>query len=147
MPRLLFVCLGNICRSPTADGVARRLADQRGLDWVIDSAGTGAWHVGNPPDPRMTAAAAKRGIDLAPLRARQAQAEDFLRFDHIFAMDQSNLADLERLRPSQATASLNLFLQDAEVPDPYYGGADGFEHVLDLISERMETLFETLANP
>ena len=147
MPRLLFVCLGNICRSPTADGVARRLADQRGLDWVIDSAGTGAWHVGNPPDPRMTAAAAKRGIDLAPLRARQAQAEDFLRFDHIFAMDQSNLADLERLCPSQATASLNLFLQDAEVPDPYYGGADGFEHVLDLISERMETLFETLANP
>ena len=147
MPRLLFVCLGNICRSPTADGVARRLAAQRGLDWVIDSAGTGAWHVGNPPDPRMTAAAAKRGIDLAPLRARQAQAEDFLRFDHIFAMDQSNLADLERLCPSQATASLNLFLQDAEVPDPYYGGADGFEHVLDLISERMETLFETLANP
>ncbi|MEM7638413.1 MAG: low molecular weight protein-tyrosine-phosphatase [Pseudomonadota bacterium] len=147
MPRLLFVCLGNICRSPTADGVARRLADQRGLDWVIDSAGTGAWHVGNPPDPRMTAAAAKRGIDLAPLRARQAQAEDFLRFDHIFAMDRSNLADLERLRPSQATASLNLFLQDAEVPDPYYGGADGFEHVLDLISERMETLFETLAKP
>lgn len=147
MPRLLFVCLGNICRSPTADGVARRLADQRGLDWVIDSAGTGAWHVGNPPDPRMAAAAAKRGIDLAPLRARQAKAEDFLRFDHIFAMDWNNLADLERLRPSKATASLNLFLQDAEVPDPYYGGADGFEHVLDLISERMETLFETLAKP
>jgi len=147
MPRLLFVCLGNICRSPTADGVARRLVRQRDLDWVIDSAGTGAWHVGNPPDPRMTAAAAKRGIDLAPLRARQAQAEDFLRFYHIFAMDHSNLADLERLRPSRATASLNLFLNNAEVPDPYYGGADGFEHVLDLISERMKTLFETLAKP
>ena len=147
MLRLLFVCLGNICRSPTADGVARQLADQRGLDWVIDSAGTGGWHVGDPPDPRMTEAAANRGIDLSPLRARQAQAEDFLRFDHIYAMDRSNLADLERLRPPKATATLSLFLQGADVPDPYYGGTDGFEHVLDLISARMETVFETLVKP
>ena len=145
--RLLLVCLGNICRSPAAEGIARHLIAERGLDWTIDSAGTGAWHAGHPPDPRMTKTAANRGIDLSPLRARQAQAEDFLRFDHIFAMDQSNLADLERLRPPKAPATLSLFLQGADVPDPYYGGADGFEHVLDLISARMETVFETLVKP
>ncbi|MEL6862058.1 MAG: low molecular weight protein-tyrosine-phosphatase, partial [Pseudomonadota bacterium] len=120
MPRLLFVCLGNICRSPAADGIARRMAADRGLDWYIDSAGTGAWHVGNPPDPRMIEAAAMRGIDLTPLHARQAEPDDFLRFDHIFAMDRSNLADLSAIRPSNAPASLDLFLGDADVPDPYY---------------------------
>ncbi|MEM7459682.1 MAG: low molecular weight protein-tyrosine-phosphatase [Pseudomonadota bacterium] len=145
MPRLLFVCLGNICRSPAADGIARSLAAQRGLDWRIDSAGTGGWHVGDPPDARMVAAAAGRGIDLSPLRARQAEADDFLRFDHIFAMDENNLADLEQIRPPDAQASLNLFLPHDNVPDPYYGGPDGFERVLDLVSNRMETLFETLA--
>ncbi|MEL7541799.1 MAG: low molecular weight protein-tyrosine-phosphatase [Pseudomonadota bacterium] len=145
MPRLLFVCLGNICRSPAADGIARSLAAQRGLDWRIDSAGTGGWHVGDPPDARMVAAAAGRGIDLSPLRARQAEADDFLRFDHIFAMDENNLADLEQIRPPDAQASLNLFLPHENVPDPYYGGPDGFERVLDLVSNRMETLFETLA--
>ena len=146
MPRLLFVCLGNICRSPTADGIARKLVSQNGLDWVIDSAGTGGWHVGDPPDPRMMAAAAQRGIDLSRLRARQAQVEDFQQFDHIFAMDRSNLRDLEHLRPPQAIATLDLFLQDADVPDPYYGGPDGFEHVLDLITQRLDILFKTLQN-
>ncbi len=144
MPRLLFVCLGNICRSPAADGIARALVADRGLDWRIDSAGTGAWHAGNPPDPRMIEAAATRGIDLTPLRARQAEPDDFLRFDHIFAMDRSNLADLQDIRPAGATATLSLFLKTEDVPDPYYGGPDGFEQVLDLITKRMDELFETL---
>ena len=144
MQRLLFVCLGNICRSPAADGIARAMSARQKLDWQIDRAGTGAWHIGNPPDQRMTIAAANRGIDLTPLRARQVDPEDFLRFDHVYAMDESNLADLEQIRPPNGTAALKLFLQSDDVPDPYYGGDDGFEHVLSLISERMESLFETL---
>nr|WP_070958579.1 low molecular weight protein-tyrosine-phosphatase [Hyphomonas sp. Mor2] len=144
MTRLLFVCLGNICRSPAADGIARALVAKQGLDWRIDSAGTGAWHIGHSPDNRMVTAAAARGIDLSPLRARQAEPDDFLRFDHIFAMDETNLADLEQIRPAEATAQLSLFLESGEVPDPYYGGTDGFEHVLDLINDRMEILFERL---
>lgn len=144
MKRLLFVCLGNICRSPAADGIARALAHDRGLDWQIDSAGTGGWHVGDPPDSRMAAAASARGIDLSPLRSRQAVAADFTRFDHVYAMDRSNLANLTEIRPGNAPASLDLFLGGAEVPDPYYGGPDGFEHVLDLIAARMETLFDQL---
>lgn len=144
MKRLLFVCLGNICRSPAADGIARALAHHRGLDWQIDSAGTGGWHVGDPPDSRMVAATSARGIDLSPLRARQAVAADFTRFDHVYAMDRSNLANLTEIRPGNAPASLDLFLGGAEVPDPYYGGPDGFEHVLDLIAARMETLFDQL---
>lgn len=144
MKRLLFVCLGNICRSPAADGIAKALVDHRNLDWQIDSAGTGGWHVGDPPDPRMVEAAAARGVDLSPLRARQAIARDFSDFDHVYAMDRSNLSNLRALQPVGAHASLDLFLGDAEVPDPYYGGKDGFDHVLDLISARMETLFDHL---
>ena len=144
MPSLLFVCLGNICRSPAADGIARALAAERGLDWRIDSAGTGAWHIGKMPDERMMAAAASRGIDLSPLRARQAEPDDFRRFDHIFAMDESNLADLEQIQPVKSKASLSLFLEQGDVPDPYYGGPDGFEHVLDLVSKRMQSLFNQL---
>ena len=143
--RLLFVCLGNICRSPAADGVARHIAARDGLDWTIDSAGTGAWHVGERPDSRMIQTAAARGIDLTPLRARQAIAEDFYKFDHIFAMDTRNHADLEDICPSDATARLHMFLQTDDVPDPYYGGDQGFEDVLDLIENRMETLFRTLS--
>ena len=144
MKRLLFVCLGNICRSPAADGIAKALVRTRGLDWQIDSAGTGGWHAGDPPDPRMVEAAARRGIDLSPLRARQAVARDFTQFDHIYAMDRSNFANVTAIRPANASASLDLFLGDAEVPDPYYGGLDGFDRVLDLISARMETLFDQL---
>jgi len=120
------------------------MANARGLDWQIDSAGTGGWHIGDPPDARMVEAAAARGIDLSPLRARQAAAIDFTDFDHVYAMDRSNFSNLTKIRPTGAHASLDLFLGDAEVPDPYYGGADGFEHVLDLISARMETLFDDL---
>lgn len=145
MKSLLFVCLGNICRSPAADGIAKALANARGLDWQIDSAGTGGWHAGDPPDPRMIEAAAAREIDLSPLRARQAVARDFTRFDHVYAMDRSNFANLTAIRPSDASASLDLFLGHAEVPDPYYGGLDGFDRVLDLISARMEILFDQLA--
>ena len=125
--------------------MARHITARQGLDWVIDGAGTGAWHVGNPPDPRMIETAAARGVDLTPLRARQAVADDFLRFDHIFAMDRQNYADLDDLRPIQATAELHLFLGDAEVPDPYYGGDQGFEDVLNLIENRMETVIRGLA--
>lgn len=118
---------------------------ERALDWTIDSAGTGGWHVGDPPDPRMIEAAAARGIDLSGLRARQAQPDDFERFDHVFAMDGSNFAALDRIRPSGSRATLSLFLHSADVPDPYYGGPDGFEQALDLISNRLEFLFERLA--
>ena len=124
--------------------MARARIMQAGLDWTIDSAGTGAWHIGEPPDTRMVAAAADRGIDLTRLRARQVESEDFHRFDHVFAMDRNNLMDLKSLRPAGAPASLDLFLGDACVPDPYYGGPRGFEEVLDLISKRLDTIFATL---
>lgn len=114
------------------------------LDWLIDSAGTGAWHVGEPPDPRMVSTASSRGIDLSPLRARQAVPDDFRRFDHIFAMDQQNYHDLQSIRPADAQASLHLFLGERDVPDPYYGGSDGFERVLDLVETRMKTVFADL---
>ena len=143
-PHLLFVCLGNICRSPAAEGVARAMAVFQRLDWVIDSAGTGPWHVGSPPDQRMTTVAAKRGVELYDLTARQVQVDDFSRFDYVFAMDRNNLARLQEMRPPESRATLQLFLENAEVPDPYHGGPEGFDHVLDLIENRMQFLFETV---
>ncbi len=150
---VLFVCLGNICRSPTAEAVFRAKAQRAGLAprLTIDSAGTGEWHVGNPPDWRAIAHAAKRGYDLAPLRARQVSRADFARFDWILAMDRGNLADLERLRPRDYAGHLGLFLEVAphlgrrEVPDPYDGGADGFETVLDLVEAASVALVERLS--
>ncbi len=141
--KVLFVCLGNICRSPTAHGVFASMVEERGLSSVIevDSCGTGGWHVGSPPDRRAVAEAAARGYDLSPLRARQFHPVDFQRFDFILAMDHSNLADLQALRPRQFAGHLGLFLdfaprrKEREVPDPYYGGDDGFAHVLDLVEE------------
>jgi protein-tyrosine phosphatase len=138
--KVLFVCLGNICRSPTAEGVTRAIAMREfpGLSLSIDSAGTANYHVGDPPDGRTVAAARRRGYDLSTLRARQVSADDFERFDYIFAMDQENLAALELRRPRAATAHVGLFLEHApnsgfaEVPDPYYGGIEDFERVIDL---------------
>ena len=138
--RVLFVCLGNICRSPTAEGVLRHKLQQAGLAGrvTVDSAGTGAWHVGKAPDPRTRAAAEQRGYLLHELRARQVEAEDFRRFDLILAMDRDNLRELQRLRPVGGGAELDLFLRrgglaEHEVPDPYYGGEAGFERVLDMV--------------
>lgn len=137
---VLFVCLGNICRSPTAHGVFQTLVEQQGFgaDIYVDSAGTAAYHVGNPPDQRSVAAARSRGYDLTALRARQVNAEDFQQFDYILAMDQENLLNLQRLQPANFNGHLGLFLPfgqcvETEVPDPYYGGVDGFEQVLDLV--------------
>lgn len=139
--RILFVCLGNICRSPTAQGVFEHLVAERGLSQVIavDSCGTGDWHVGSAPDPRAVAAAGRRGYDLGRLRARQVRPEDFDSFDYILAMDRDNLEDLEAICPASFPGHLGLFLEFAkgspsrDVPDPYYGGESGFDRVLDLI--------------
>lgn len=133
--RILFLCLGNICRSPAAEGVTRTLAAQAGRDWSFDSAGTGNWHAGEPPYGPMQEAARARGYDLSRLRARQITGADFGRFDLILAMDRQNLRDAEALRPASGGAALRLFLQDAkgpeDVPDPYY--TRDFDGCLDLI--------------
>jgi len=157
--RVLFVCLGNICRSPTAQGVFEALRDRRGLGREIeaDSCGTGDWHVGEPPDRRAAAAALARGYDLSPLRARQVTPRDFDRFDYILAMDRQNLAALRCLRPAVFGGHLGLFLPFAraahtgstplpdEVPDPYYGGDEGFARVLDLVELASEGLLREIA--
>jgi protein-tyrosine phosphatase len=150
---VLFVCLGNICRSPTAEAVFRERAARAGLGdrVLVDSAGTGGWHVGHPPDRRAIAHAARRGYDLAPLRARQVTREDFRRFGWILAMDEDNLRDLAAMRPDAFGGHLGLMLDVApslgvrEVPDPYYGGGEGFERVLDLLEEASERLLERVA--
>ncbi|NNJ14458.1 low molecular weight phosphotyrosine protein phosphatase [Pseudomonas putida CSV86] len=149
--RVLFVCLGNICRSPTAEGVLRHQLAEAGLAEVIHvaSAGTGDWHVGNPPDSRTRRAAQLRGYDLSAQRAQQVSVEDFTRYDLILAMDKSNLANLQAMRPGHASAELDLFLRRYEgaldeVPDPYYGGEQGFEHVLDLIEAACRELVSEL---
>ncbi|WP_235823284.1 low molecular weight protein-tyrosine-phosphatase [Azohydromonas sediminis] len=150
--RVLMVCMGNICRSPTAEAVLRTQAALRGLARrvEVDSAGTHGWHAGEPPDPRAQAHGARRGYDLAPLRARRVQATDFERFDLILAMDRDNLAQLLELRPPGAGARVELLMRFArrhavdEVPDPYYGAADGFERVLDLVEDACEGLLDHL---
>jgi protein-tyrosine phosphatase len=138
--RILFVCLGNICRSPTAEGVLRHLAaaNAPGMPIEIDSAATGDYHTGSPPDTRSQRAARRRGIEIGGLRARQICAEDFHRFDLILAMDEANLRELHALKPINSRATLRLFMDYAkdqrrsEVPDPYMGGERDFETVLDL---------------
>lgn len=149
---ILFVCMGNICRSPTAEGVFRRLADERGLSPYlrVDSAGTHAYHVGEPPDPRARKAALARGVDLSVLRARRVDHGDFYQFEHILVMDEQNYADLMDMRPPDATGKVRLFLEYAphlkirEVPDPYYGGTNGFERVLDMVEDASTGLLDSL---
>lgn len=147
---ILFVCLGNICRSPTAEAVfAQKAIGQGRSDLRIDSAGTGAWHVGNPPDQRATHHAKLRGYDLSPLRARAVDPTDFEHFDLILAMDQQNFVDLVRAAPKNSKAKIELFLNyeqstTTDVPDPYYGGDQGFENVLDLIEAASDGLLKTL---
>jgi protein-tyrosine phosphatase len=153
MIRVLFVCLGNICRSPSADAVFRKKLDDH--PWLggrvdVDSAGTAAWHVGNPPDPRSIRVGAERGYDLTPLRARQAVLSDFESFDYILAMDKTNLDNLQAIKPQDYAGHLGLFLdfagmREAEVPDPYYGEGDsGFHEVVDLIELASDGLIEQL---
>ena len=152
MIRVLFVCLGNICRSPTAEGVFRQLVEREGLtnSIEIDSAGTGSWHVGEPPDSRAQQEARRRGIDLSGLRGRQAKPADFERFDYVVAMDKANHRDLLAICPQGREARLHLFLDFAphlkqtDVPDPYYGGVQGFQLVYDLVEEAAHGLLRDI---
>ena len=154
--KLLFVCLGNICRSPAAEGVFLHLLNQRGLSdrFVVDSAGTGGWHTGNPADRRMQAAAGRRGIQL-PSRARQISLDDLSDFDLVLTMDDANLTAVQSLAREagrRATATVRPMLSyaqrftETEVPDPYYGGEAGFEHVLDLLEDACSNLLDELSS-
>jgi len=150
--RILFVCLGNYCRSPTAEGVFRLLAKTEAPDLPVDvdSAGTADYHVGSPPDPRSQRAARHRGIDLSGLRGRQISARDFAEFDFILAMDEDNLRDLKALQPKRSRARVQLFMEYApeagrlDVPDPYCGDAAAFEEVLDLTTAASRGLLNAL---
>lgn len=149
--RILMVCLGNICRSPTAQGVLEKLIENEGLAKAIevDSAGTGDYHIGAPPDSRSLAAAARRGYDLSPQRARQVCPRDFDTFHYILAMDRTNLKELRALCPPAHRTKLHLLLEFADtsheaVPDPYYSGQDGFELVLDLVEQACTGLIQHL---
>ncbi|WP_444452726.1 low molecular weight protein-tyrosine-phosphatase [Rhodobacter capsulatus] len=144
--RILFLCLGNICRSPAAEGVFRTLAANEGVPVTLDSAGTGGWHAGEPPYGPMQAAAKARGHDLSSLRARQLKPEDFRSFDLILAMDRQNYRDAQTVRPADATARLEMFLQSergvSDVPDPYY--TRDFEGCLDIIEAGSRALLKRL---
>jgi protein-tyrosine phosphatase len=148
---VLFVCLGNICRSPLAEAAFRREAERLGLEAEIDSAGTGDWHIGYPPDPRAAAVASRNGIDISHLRARQVIPDDFRRFDHIVALDANNLRDLEGLRPADGTARLSLLLDHVEgregeaVADPYYGEDGHFDAAWSDVTAGAEALARKIA--
>lgn len=147
---VLFVCLGNICRSPTAHGVFQGMVISNGFaDTInVDSAGTGDWHIGHSPDQRTAQVAASKGYDLSELRARLVTSDDFEQFDYVIAMDKANLSDLKAMQPAGYTGCLSLFLDfttqnsHSEVPDPYYGGEDGFELVFNLVEEASQGLLE-----
>ncbi|MDG2289319.1 MAG: low molecular weight phosphotyrosine protein phosphatase [Woeseiaceae bacterium] len=149
---VLFVCMGNICRSPTAEGVFRHFVNEAGLneEITVDSAGTHAYHIGEPPDRRAMAAAERRGVSLVGLKARRVTDDDFERFDHIIAMDEDNLIRLQEQSTDEYRDKISLFLSfavdtETEVPDPYYGGGAGFERVLDLVEKASRGLLETLS--
>jgi protein-tyrosine phosphatase len=150
--RLLFVCLGNICRSPMAEGVFRRIAEEEGvLDlFDIDSAGLGHWHIGQAPDSRAQKAARGRGIDISGQSARQVKHGDFARFDLLLAMDEGNFQELVQLAPAGARHKVRRFLDFApkartkDVPDPFFGGPEGFDHALDLIEQAARGLLASL---
>src|SRR5882672_1486286 len=142
--RVLFVCTGNICRSPTAEGVLRHLAKKKGIDLQVESRGTHDYHVGEPPDERAQDHAKRRGYDLSAQRARQLSRRDFEEFDLVLAMDRGHLRILQRLCPQQHAGKLRLFLRESDVPDPYYGGPEGFEQVLDLVEEACGRLLDEI---
>lgn len=150
--RILFLCLGNICRSPMAEGIFRKLVESKGVgqSFHIDSAGMGAWHAGEPPDDRGRQTLRRRGIDISDQRARQVRADDFENFDLLVGMDHSNRETLLGLAPEQHAHKVRLLLEFApgtgveEVPDPYYGGASGFDKVLDLIDAGTQGLLASL---
>jgi protein-tyrosine phosphatase len=149
---VLFVCMGNICRSPTAEGVFRHVVNEAGLGEQItaDSAGTHAYHIGEPPDRRAMAAAERRGVSLSEIRARRISESDFEDFDYVIAMDEENHMRLLEQSPEEHQGKVQLFLSfvegvETEVPDPYYGGATGFERVLDLVEEASISLLEKLS--
>lgn len=148
---VLFVCMGNICRSPLAEGIFRHCLSEAGLDAqvAVDSAGTGNWHSGDAPDPRSVETAAGHGIDISMQRARQVEPRDYDRFDLIFAMDRSNEATLKARAPSARHERIHLFLEHtmgtrADIPDPYYGGEDGFGNVYQLLRDGCQVLLERL---
>jgi protein-tyrosine phosphatase len=149
--RILFVCLGNICRSPMAEGVMRHLAHASGSKLQLDSAGTGGWHAGEPPDHRAQAAMRRRGMDISDLRARQARPDDFERFDLLLAMDADNLRELRRMAPAADAHRAKLIMDFApdhhsrEVPDPYYGGDEGFDAVGDMLEAACRGVLDTIA--
>lgn len=148
MVKVLFVCMGNICRSPTAEGVFRKMVEDEGLTHLIqiDSAGTHAYHIGSAPDKRAQVAANRRGVDLSKLRARKVEKVDFELFDYVIPMDRDNYVNLLEICPSHLENKMQLFMEFAEdmpeleVPDPYYGGTQGFERVLDLVEAASQGL-------
>ena len=149
-PSVLFVCTGNICRSPTAEGILRKRIEELGLDVAVDSAGTHGYHVGDAPDPRSVRAAARRGYSIGELRARKLTSEDFERFDFVVALDDEHMRLMRRNCPPELQHKLHDMMRFAphaghsEVPDPYYGPADGFELVLDLLEDAVEGLLKEL---
>jgi len=149
-PSVLFVCLGNICRSPLAEAALRAEAEKAGVDIVVDSAGTGDWHIGSPPDPRAQAVAQRHGIDISTYAGRQVRAEDFRRFTHVFALDAENLKNLRRIRPSDGTAELRLLMdmvpgrEGTGVVDPYFGEDAGFDLTWDDVTRAAKAIIAKL---
>ena len=141
---VLFVCTGNICRSPTAEAVLRHQAKEAGIELLVESAGIGRWHVGCPPDQRAQHHAKGRGYDLSRQRARQVEPFDFERFDLIVAMDRGHLRELQSMAPPQRRERIRLLVPERDVPDPYYGGPEGFERVLDLVEAACRDLLQEL---